>query len=174
MTFVPASPTTPPTTRPTIVGGLFQQIAAAQPQFVIGTGDYMFASTSNAAGVDAQVALLLGAEAGFGGPIYHALGNHECTGATASNCPQFNETPNMRAFMTKLLPPGQSTPYYRIDVDTGAGKAKLVFIAANAWSQTQADWLEQQLADRPPTPSSSATRPARSPTPPAPSPPRRS
>src|SRR5262249_1343631 len=59
----------------------------------------------------------------------------------------FNETANMRAFMGKLVPAGTSTPYYRIDVDTGAGTAKLVFIAANAWSPTQADWLEQQLAD---------------------------
>jgi len=130
-----------------IVAGLFQQIAAAQPDFVVGTGDYMFASSSNTTAVDAQVAMLLDAESGFGGPIYHALGNHECTGATASNCPAFNETANMRAFMTKMLPPAVTTPYYRIDVDTGHGKAKLVFIAANAWTPTQADWLETQLAD---------------------------
>src|SRR6202012_5004386 len=35
-----------------IVTGLFQQIAAQSPSFVVGTGDYMFASSSTA--VDGQ------------------------------------------------------------------------------------------------------------------------
>ena len=130
-----------------IITGLFQQIAAQAPQLVVGTGDYMFASTTNDTAVQAQLADLLGAEKAFPGPIYHAMGNHECTGATASNCPNGNETANVRAFMTKLVPAGTTTPYYRVDVDTGAGMAKLVFIAANAWSQAQADWLETQLSD---------------------------
>jgi hypothetical protein len=130
-----------------IITSLFTQIAAHSPNFVVGTGDYMFVSTSNAPAVDAQLAILLGAEQAFSGPIYHALGNHECTGATASNCPNGNETPNVRGFMSKLAPAGLTTPYYRVDFDTGMGSAKLVVIAANAWSQTQADWLEAQLAD---------------------------
>jgi Calcineurin-like phosphoesterase len=130
-----------------VVAGLFRQIAAQSPHLVVGTGDYMFASTANAAGVDEQVAMLLDAEAAFAGPVYHALGNHECTGATASNCPKGTETPNMRAFMSKLIPSGTPTPYYRIDVDTGRGVAKLVFVAANAWSEAQAQWLEAQLTD---------------------------
>jgi hypothetical protein len=130
-----------------VVTGLFQQIAAQSPQLVVGTGDYMFASSTNSTAVDAQLAMLLAAEQGFAGPVYHALGNHECTGATASNCPNGNETANVRAFMSKLVPAGTTTPYYRVDVDTGMGKAKLVFIAANAWSPAQATWLEQQLAD---------------------------
>jgi hypothetical protein len=130
-----------------VVTGLFQQIAAQSPQFVVGTGDYMFASSTNSTAVDAQLAMLLAAEQGFAGPVYHALGNHECTGATASNCPNGNETSNVRAFMSKLVPHGTTTPYFRVDVDTGMGKAKLVFIAANAWSPAQATWLEQQLSD---------------------------
>ncbi|MCU1277387.1 MAG: hypothetical protein JWM53_933 [bacterium] len=130
-----------------IITGLFQQIAKQSPHFVVGTGDYMFASTTNAPAVDAQLAMLLSAEQGFSGPIYHALGNHECTGATASNCPNGNETPNIQAFMSKLVPAGTTTPYYRVDLDTGMGAAKIVIIAANAWSQTQADWLETQLSD---------------------------
>ena len=44
-----------------------------------------------------------------------------------------------------LLPPGTTKPYYRIDVDTPNGKAKLVFIAANAWDPTQSAWLTAQL-----------------------------
>jgi hypothetical protein len=74
------------------------------------------------------------------------MGNHECTGATASNCPNLNETPNIQAFM-KMVPAGVTKPYYRIDVPTPLGKAKLVFIAANAWDSTQSSWLATQLAD---------------------------
>ena len=48
-----------------------------------------------------------------------------------SNCPNLNQTPNIQVFM-KLVPSGVTKPYYRIDVDTPLGKAKLVFIAANA------------------------------------------
>ena len=130
-----------------IITSLFQQMAAQSPGFVVGTGDYMFASSTATTTVDAQVALLLAAEQAFTGPIYHALGNHECTGATASNCPNGNETANVRAFMSKLLPAGTTTPYYRVDFDTGAGSAKLVVVAANAWSDAQAAWLETQLSD---------------------------
>ncbi len=130
-----------------IITSLFQQIAAQSPQFVVGTGDYMFASTTNDSGIATQLGDLLGAEHAFAGPIYHAMGNHECTGATASNCPNGSETANVRAFMSKLVPAGTTTPWYRVDVDTGAGTAKLVFVAANAWSQAQSDWLEQQLSD---------------------------
>jgi Calcineurin-like phosphoesterase len=129
------------------VAGVFQQIAAQSPNFVVGTGDYMFASTTNATGIDQQLGMLLTAESAFTGPVYHALGNHECTGATASNCPNGTETANVRAFMSKLVPSGTQKPYYRVDVDTGMGTAKLVFVAANAWSQAQSDWLEQQLSD---------------------------
>ncbi len=130
-----------------VVRGLFATIAARAPDFVVGTGDYMFASPKNAVAVDAQLDQLLDAERAFAGPVYHALGNHECTGATASNCPRAVETANMRAFMARLVPPGTATPYYRVDVDTGRGAAKLVFVAANAWSAAQAGWLERALAD---------------------------
>ena len=87
-----------------IVTGLFTQIAAQSPNFVVGTGDYMFAGSTNSTAVDAQLAMLLDAEKGFAGPIYHALGNHECTGATASNCPNGNETANVRALHVQARP----------------------------------------------------------------------
>lgn len=129
-----------------IIGNIFALAQKLSVQFVVGTGDYMFASTQS--DVDAQVALFHKAEASFtAGPIYLTMGNHECTGATASNCPNFNETPNVQAFMSKLLPSGGTLPYYRIDKDTPMGKAKFLFVAANAWSTTQQSWLTQQLAD---------------------------
>jgi predicted phosphodiesterase len=128
-----------------IISGIFKLAQSKGAQFVVGTGDYMFASTSSA--VTAQVALFQQAMANYTvGPVYLAMGNHECTGATASNCPNLNETPNIQAFM-KMVPAGVTKPYYRIDVDTPLGKAKLVFIAANAWDSTQQSWLTTQLAD---------------------------
>jgi predicted phosphodiesterase len=128
-----------------VLTNIFTLMQSKGAQFAVGTGDYMFASGQSV--VDAQVALHLQAQTPFKGPVYRALGNHECTGATASNCPNGNETPNVRAFLSKLSPPGTTAPYYRVDVDTPHGKAKFLLIAGNAWSQAQGDWLKQQLAD---------------------------
>ena len=129
----------------TIVAGIFQLAQSKGAQFVVGTGDYMFASTASA--VSAQVALFDQAKAAYtAGPVYLAMGNHECTGATDSNCPSLTETPNIQAFM-KMVPSGVTRPYYRIDVPTPLGAAKILFIAANAWDSTQQAWLTSQLAD---------------------------
>jgi hypothetical protein len=111
---------------------------------MVGTGDYMFASS--AATVDAQLQLFASARANFAGPVYLTMGNHECNGYTNSNCPALNEYPNITAFL-KQLPDGITKPFYRVDVDTPSGKAKLLFVAANAWSDEQSTWLEQQLAE---------------------------
>jgi hypothetical protein len=131
-----------------VIARIFGLAQAHGAQFVVGTGDYMFATTSTA--VTAQVALFKKAKSSYtNGPVYLTMGNHECTGATASNCPNLNETPNVQAFM-QLLESGSSKPYYRVDIDTPHGKAKLVFIAANAWNSAQQSWLTTQMAD--PTP----------------------
>ncbi len=128
-----------------IISGVFKLAQSKGAQFAVGTGDYMFASTASS--VTAQVALFDQAKADYtAGPVYLAMGNHECTGATDSNCPNLTETPNVQAFM-KMVPAGVTKPYYRIDVDTPLGKAKLIFIAANAWDTTQQQWLAVQLAD---------------------------
>jgi hypothetical protein len=128
-----------------IVSGLFQLAEAQGAQFVVGTGDYMFANRADAA--DAQVRLLRSAESAFHGPVFHALGNHECGGKVASNCPAGNETPGVRAFMSQLVPEGMPSPFYRVDVRTPLGVVKLLLIAANAWSDDQESWLAAQLAD---------------------------
>ncbi len=128
-----------------VITNIFSLMQARGLQFALGTGDYMFANSQ--AEVDAQVALLRGAEAGFAGPVYHTMGNHECDGSTASNCPAGTETPNVRAFVAQLTPAGTPAPYYRVDVATPKGKAKFLFIAANAWSTEQSAWLAAQLAD---------------------------
>jgi hypothetical protein len=128
-----------------IVTGIFARADAEGAQLVVGTGDYMNAFTQTA--VDAQVNLFLGARASFKGPVYLTMGNHECMTTTTGNCPNANETPNAQVYMSKLAPTGVTKPYFRIDLPTPLGSAKLVFIAANAWSTEQGDWLETQLAD---------------------------
>ena len=129
----------------TIIGGIFALAQSNGAQFIVGTGDYMFATSASA--VPPQVALFKQAMAQYtAGPIYLAMGNHECTGATASNCPNLNETANVQAFM-QMVPAGITTPYYRIDMSTPLGTAKFVFIAANAWSSAQESWLTTQLSE---------------------------
>ena len=129
----------------TIVTSIFSRAQSEGAQFVVGTGDYMNALTQIA--VDAQVNLFLGARAAFKGPVYLTMGNHECMTTTTGNCPNANETPNAQVYMAKLAPAGSTRPYFRIDMPTPLGSAKLVFIAANAWSTEQGDWLKTQLAD---------------------------
>jgi hypothetical protein len=127
-----------------VLTGIFNLAQLKGAKFMIGTGDYMYADTQ--AQVDAQLALFGQAHAGFSGPLYLTMGNHECSGYTDSNCPALNEYPNVRSFV-KLLPEGVSAPWYRVDFDTPSGKAKFLFVAANAWSTAQEDWLKTQLAD---------------------------
>lgn len=133
-----------------IIRSLFQQIAARAPNLVVGTGDYLYAEPDDLAAATAQIERLRVGERAYAGPIYHALGNHECAIATDSNCPRGDETALVRAFMRQLLPPRVTKPYYRVDLETGLGRAKLILVAANAWSEAQASWLEAQLSDSTP------------------------
>ena len=89
--------------------------------------------------------LFVAAERSFSGYIFHALGNHECTGATAVNCPLGNETPNIRAFRARLVAdhPGL---YYDFVVHTMLGDAHFILTAPNAWTAAQDAWLARALA----------------------------
>jgi Calcineurin-like phosphoesterase len=128
-----------------IIGGIFSLAQSRGAQFIVGTGDYMYASTQ--ASVSAQIALFLQARANYAGPLFLTMGNHECNGYTNSNCPNLNEAPNIQGFMAQLVPPGVTQPFYRVDYATPMGTAKLLFVAANAWSTAQSTWLTAQLAD---------------------------
>lgn len=127
------------------------QALGARPPFVVSTGDYNFASTASGE-ADAQMALYMGARAKYSGAFFPAMGNHECTGATASNCGPGSAngtTNNYAAFLTRMLGPiGKTEPYYSINVNAmdSSWTAKLVFIAANAWSPAQATWLDTTMA----------------------------
>ncbi len=136
-----------------VITKIWQDVEAFSPRpaFAITTGDYMFANTY---GVQQgpQVALYLGARAAFTNVVFAAMGNHECTGATASNCGAGNtdgETLNYTTFLTKMLAPIHVTlPYYTVDVasPSNAWTAKLVFVAANAWDAAQATWFDAEMA----------------------------
>jgi hypothetical protein len=144
---VPGYPTTQ-------ITRIYQDIAALQPMpsFVIGTGDYQFSSTGSGSTAPQQLAMYAQARAAFSGPFFPAMGNHECTGGTASNCVAGSDgtgTANFRSFISILLAPlHQTSPYYEIHVDAADGSwtAKLVIVAANAWDGTQQAWLASTLA----------------------------
>ncbi len=137
----------------TTITKIFSDVSSLNPKppFVVTTGDYMFASTSGSQ-ASPQLKLYLGARASYSGVDFPAMGNHECTGATTSNCGSGNTdgvTSNYSAFMSDMLGPISKTkPYYSINVSspTNAWTAKFVFVAANAWDATQASWLSSTLA----------------------------
>ncbi len=140
-----------------IITTIYAGIRALEPRpsMVLSTGDYVFASTPSRGGdsqAGPQLDIYMQARARFPGPLFPALGNHECTGATSSNCgpgAADGVTANYSAVLEKMLAPiGKSVPYYAIDVAAADATwtAKFVFIAANAWSSPQEAWLESTLA----------------------------
>jgi hypothetical protein len=135
-----------------VITQIYGAMAALSPSptFAVATGDYQFAAPTGTQGAT-QIDLYLSARAKYPGTLFPTMGNHECTGATASNCGQGHQdgmTNNYSAFLSKMLAPiGQTSPHYEIDVDASDGSwtAKLLFVAANAWDQTQADWLDAAM-----------------------------
>ncbi len=146
-----------------VIGTIFGDLAhlSPRPEFVISTGDYMFAQPGNGQAAP-QAALYMQSAQDFPGQLFPALGNHECTGYTDSNCGSGNDgvTENYQAFLTTILggagldETNTSTlagneAYYSFEVDgsdpTNPWTAKFVFVAANAWDDGQADWLAQVL-----------------------------
>lgn len=129
-----------------IIGEVIGGIAEANVQFAIGTGDYMFVSNGGADVLAGQqLDLLRTAEQRFNGYVFHALGNHECNTGTSSNCPNGSETINVRAFRERLqadLP----AIYFDWTVRTAMGDAHFIATAPNAWSSSQAAWLDRVLA----------------------------
>ena len=122
------------------------------PAFAVSTGDYMFASTGGSE-QGPQLDAYLGARAAYHGVAYAAMGNHECNGFTASNCGpsgKDGEPANYMLFLSRMVAPvGETRPYFveRFAAWDGSWSAKFVFIAANAWDQGQANFLEGALSE---------------------------
>ena len=70
-----------------IITKIWQDVEAElpPPQFAVSTGDYMFSDTNSTTQLP-QLQKYMTARAAFHGLQYPAMGNHECTGATDSNC----------------------------------------------------------------------------------------
>ena len=138
-----------------IITKIWQDVEAEnpRPQFAVSTGDYMFANPSGSQ-QQAQLSLYMNARAAFTGIQYPAMGNHECTGATDSNCGAGQKdgiTANMTDFITTMLQPiGVSTPYYEEHFTAAdhSWTAKMVVMACNAWTSTQSSWLSTALAEQ--------------------------
>jgi hypothetical protein len=136
-----------------IITQIYQDMTALAPPptFAVSTGDYQYANPTGTQG-STQLDLYLGARAKYASTVFAAMGNHECTGATASNCGQGNPdglTNNYNAFLSKILSQvNQTSPYYEIDIDAADSSwtAKFLFVAANAWTQVQANWLDQAMS----------------------------
>jgi hypothetical protein len=134
-----------------VITKIWQDVEAQAPAFAVSTGDYMFASTTGGQAAP-QLDLYLKARSSFTHTQFPAMGNHECTGATTSNCGAGTAngvTDNYTQFMTKMLAPlGVTQPYYVINVNStsNAWTAKFVFVAANAWTSAQASWLTATLS----------------------------
>ncbi len=136
-----------------IISSIFQAVAARSPMppIVVSTGDYNFSSTGGSDSA-AQFDLYASARSKYPGAWFPTMGNHECTGYTNSNCGSGNAdgvTSIYSNYLSKLLGPIQKTlPYYsiRVDATDGSWTSKFVFVAANAWTTTQATWLAQALA----------------------------
>lgn len=134
------------------INGIYGAIAKLDPipSFVVATGDYVFASTGRDEGAK-QMGLYLAARSQFGGPFWPAIGNHECTGYTRSNCgPGAKDgTPQTyTAYISKMLGPiGETVPWYtrKVSAPDNSWTAKFVVIAPNAWNDTQAKWFEAEL-----------------------------
>jgi hypothetical protein len=135
-----------------IITQIYQHIEALSPRptFVVSTGDYQFANPTGTEGAT-QLDLYAGARANYSGTLFPTMGNHECTGYSNSNCGTGNPdgiTNNYTSYVAKLLTPiNQTNPYYEIDINAADGSwtAKFLFVAANAWTQTQANWLDQAM-----------------------------
>lgn len=132
-----------------VITKIWADVAMKDPDFAVSTGDYMFAGATT---VDPQLDKYLAARAQYGKAVFAAMGNHECTGATASNCgPQSSSgiTLNYAEFMKRMLQPlGIDNPWYAFffHASDNSWTAKIVVVAGNAWNLNQSNFLDSTLA----------------------------
>jgi hypothetical protein len=118
-----------------------------RPQFAVGVGDYMFASLDGGQAAT-QMKLYSGAVSRYHGPVFAALGNHDCAGAVSINCAN-QMTGNFQAYLDYLVfPLGKTLPYYSIPIEATdhSWTAKVLILACNAWDNPQITWMNTELA----------------------------
>lgn len=121
----PASPAAGSPYPTAVVEAVFRAIDRQAVQFVVVSGDYIYVSGTDPARAGQQMDLFLAARRQLSSrvPVHYLLGNHESR--------------NIRTFQQKL-----SRNYYWSFTE---GDAKFIAIANDAWSGSQAAWLEDQL-----------------------------
>jgi hypothetical protein len=142
-----------------IIERIWQNVQAESPRlpFAVSTGDYMYASLTKSEQTP-QLDLYFNARSAYSGPVYAAVGNHECATATSSNCGTgtlggqqvYKITRNYSTFLDRFVRPfGISDPWYTVHVSAADGSwtAKIVVVAANAWVDAQADWLDAAMSE---------------------------
>jgi hypothetical protein len=128
---------------------IFQDIQdmSPRPQFVLATGDFVYASPEGGEAAK-QLVFYTGAAQLYSGPVFPAMGNHECDGYTADNCAGA-PTASLAAFKSALLTPiNQASDYFTINFQAqdGSWTAKLIVLACNDWDDDQRVWFAQELA----------------------------
>lgn len=144
-----------------IVSQIYREIDALspRPQFVVSTGDYLFADARKPLGqslAPRQADAYFQASRAFHGQLFPSLGNHECGNRVSSNCCRGCSdglTANYQAFLALLARLGlpHDAPYYAVRLASSDPSrpwiAKFVLVAPNAWDDAQARWLERTLAE---------------------------
>jgi hypothetical protein len=79
-----------------------------------------------------------------------SMGNHECAfaiGGALGDCGANDPSDGVFQTFMAALAPVSSTPYYYRDIQTSMGLVRLVFIADDAWSSTEATWAANVLTE---------------------------
>jgi hypothetical protein len=143
-----------------IAAKIYQDIEALSPHpdFSLSPGDYMFATPGRGQASIQAGMYVKAATSNYTGQVFPAIGNHECTGYTRSDCgPNGPDqmTENYVSFLNDILGGfgiKSQTAYYSININssdsTNPWTAKFVFVAPNAWDDDQAKWLNDVLGQK--------------------------
>jgi hypothetical protein len=123
------------------------QMSALAPQFALDLGDHMFVCTESVERANAQMQLYVDALAGFAPPWFMTMGNHECMLPDCSGITGRLDA-NYNAYLAGLRQVSKhDQPFYKVDIATRLGLARIVFVADNVQSGEQKAWLESTLSE---------------------------
>ncbi len=121
------------------------EMAKLSPQLALDLGDHMFVCTQSLQSARAQLKLYTDALVSFQPPWFMTMGNHECESTDCSASPS---DANFTAYSEALqLVSQKSLPYYKLDIHTRLGLARIVFLADNYADAAAQSWAESTLAE---------------------------
>jgi hypothetical protein len=149
----PANPNDTASYPDAILSSIFSGLQAQGLSLVVDAGDHCFqSSTSSGSYCHDQFVnhFMADRSANYTGTLIPTLGNHEACGqdaATTGNCTTWTSG-LIHDYLVDIVQPstGQSAyPYYSVVLYGAWGTAKLVNVAANAWTSAQNTWLTNTL-----------------------------